>query len=80
MILIGGAIGCLMPIGRQAAPAAEAAGNPPPEKPHETKLTRWSNGHFYTDAYVNKKTIHFVVDTGATDVALTEADARMAGV
>lgn len=80
MILIGGTIGCLMPISRRAAPAAEAASSQPHETPRETKLTRWSNGHFYTDAYVNKKTIRFVVDTGATDVALTEADAHMAGI
>jgi len=79
MIPIGGAIGYLMPISRQTA-SAVAATEQTSEKPRETKLTRWSSGHFYTDAYVNKKTIHFVVDTGATDVALTEADARMAGI
>ena len=43
-------------------------------------LKREPNGHFYADAEVNNMTIHFVVDTGATGIALTRDDARRAGL
>jgi aspartyl protease family protein len=38
------------------------------------------NGHFLVDARVNGAPIRFLVDTGATVVALTQEDARAAGV
>lgn len=80
MIILGAAVGFLWPVGKQAAPAAQPNDEDSYMKPHETTLARASNGHFYTDIFVNKKMIHFVVDTGATDVALTLDDARMAGI
>jgi aspartyl protease family protein len=43
-------------------------------------LKREPNGHFYADAEVNNMTIRFVVDTGATGIALTRDDARRAGL
>jgi aspartyl protease family protein len=43
-------------------------------------LEREPNGHFYADAQVNNMTIRFVVDTGATGIALTRDDARRAGL
>ena len=43
-------------------------------------LKREPNGHFYADAEVNNMTIHFMVDTGATGIALTRDDARRAGL
>lgn len=43
-------------------------------------LQRESDGHFYVDAVVNGATIRFMVDTGASSVALTQADARRAGM
>jgi aspartyl protease family protein len=47
----------------------------------ETVLERESNGHFYTHAKVNDdELVHFVVDTGATVVALTVDDARRLGI
>lgn len=45
-----------------------------------TVIERQDNGHFFTVADVNGEPIRFVVDTGATTVALTEDDARRAGV
>lgn len=39
-----------------------------------------ANGHFFVDARVNGAPIRFLVDTGATIVALTPDDARAAGV
>ncbi len=46
----------------------------------ETSIERGPGGHFYTDASVNGSSIPFVVDTGATTVALTVESARAAGL
>ncbi len=43
-------------------------------------LQREPDGHFYADAVVNGATIRFMVDTGASSVALTQADAQRAGM
>jgi aspartyl protease family protein len=44
------------------------------------KLERQWDGHFYADAEVNGRTIHFLVDTGASVIALSRDDARRAGI
>ena len=43
-------------------------------------LQRSDDGHFYADAQVNGATVHFLVDTGATGIALSVDDARRAGL
>jgi aspartyl protease family protein len=43
-------------------------------------LPRAPEGHFYVDAMVNGTSIRFMVDTGASSVALTQADAQRAGM
>jgi aspartyl protease family protein len=43
-------------------------------------LERSFDGHFYADARVNGATIHFLIDTGATGIALSAADAQRAGL
>lgn len=43
-------------------------------------LERSFDGHFYADAQVNGATVHFLVDTGATGIALSADDARRAGL
>jgi aspartyl protease family protein len=43
-------------------------------------LDRQWDGHFYADAEVNGQTIHFLVDTGASVIALSRDDARRAGM
>jgi len=43
-------------------------------------LTRSGDGHFYAEVIVNGTPITFMVDTGATMVALTPEDAQRAGV
>jgi len=43
-------------------------------------LVRAADGHFYADAMVNGAQVHFLIDTGASMVALTSADAQRAGI
>ena len=43
-------------------------------------LERSFDGHFYADAQVNGATVHFLIDTGATGIALNVDDARRAGL
>lgn len=46
----------------------------------ETVLPRGENGHFFADASVNGAPVNFMVDTGASIIALTGADAAAAGL
>jgi aspartyl protease family protein len=59
-----------------ATPAATAMGN----GFGETVIPRSPDGHFYVDARVGAATVHFMVDTGASIVALNRSDAQAAGV
>ena len=43
-------------------------------------LTKAADGHFWAEARVNGKAVRFLVDTGATTVALTAADAQRLGM
>ena len=75
----------------EASPAAHApkkvADSPPPLDPGPAgngfarrEIVRAADGHFYLDAQVNGAQVHFLVDTGASMVALTSADAQRAGI
>ena len=83
-VVIGIAVGVLAPLRpaatAPAAPVAAAAAANVEDRPVETVLQRESNGHFFAHAEVNGNSVRFVVDTGATMVALTEEDARRVGV
>jgi aspartyl protease family protein len=46
----------------------------------KTTLLADSRGHFYTTGQINGVTIKLMVDTGATTVALSAADARAIGI
>src|SRR5689334_11373173 len=75
---------------RHRSPAsAEPEGPPTVERsadsaghaiPVQTRIRRAPNGHFFVNALVNGQPVRFLIDTGATTVALTEDDARRAGV
>jgi len=52
----------------------------PSEPPHDTELEREANGHFYVHAKVNGQLVRFIVDTGATIVALKRDDAERVGL
>ena len=43
-------------------------------------LERQPDGHFYADVQVNNMPVHFMVDTGASGIALSRDDARKAGL
>jgi aspartyl protease family protein len=73
---------------RPAAPVAEAVAAPsnaPPDMAntddaHVTAIPKAQDGHFWANATVNDKAVRFLVDTGATVVVLTEADAQRLGI
>jgi aspartyl protease family protein len=46
----------------------------------EMVVERQPNGHFYVDGTVNGQSVRFLVDTGATTVALTTEDASRVGL
>jgi len=62
----------------QTAPAAAHAG--PVATGGAASLTKAADGHFWAEARVNGKAVRFLVDTGATTVALTAADAQRLGL
>lgn len=86
MIAAGTIIGLAWPSGPSTAPAATAIGSAAArgedgeEEPRETILERSGGGHFYADVEVNGELVRFLVDTGATGVALTERDAERVGL
>ncbi|HEY0132410.1 MAG TPA: TIGR02281 family clan AA aspartic protease [Allosphingosinicella sp.] len=85
MVSAGLVIGVAWPSDRPAAPvvaamdsAAGAEGGE--DEPRETVLERSGGGHFYADVEVNGELVRFIVDTGASGVALTERDAKRVGL
>ena len=66
------------------APATVAAVAPAPAAVEpgaaSRRYARDPDGHFYVEAQVNGARVRFIVDTGASVVALTPADARRAGI
>lgn len=46
----------------------------------ETQLPRADDGHFYADVSINNASVHMLVDTGASAIALTGDDARALGL
>lgn len=83
IIVIGVGIGAMMPSrSDRVASVATAAPARKADKDRrvETVLTRRHDSHFYADADVNGQPVSFVVDTGASMVALTIDDAKRIGV
>ena len=87
-ILIGTAIGTVMPGRSNHAPASEASGDggasagavSPTEPLRELTLQRRRDGHFYIDGLVNGAETRFLIDTGASHIALTIDDAKRLGL
>ena len=94
VILIGAVIGALMPSsGGQTAGqdrihqvGSRTTDEDDPEEQAldggsvAVMLDREDDGHFYADVRVNGTPIHFLIDTGASGIALTQDDAKNAGL
>ena len=52
----------------------------PQGAPASKAILKSSDGHFWADGEVEGRSVHFLVDTGATAVALTPADAQRLGI
>jgi aspartyl protease family protein len=62
----------------EASLAAPAPAEAPP--PSEGAVPKASDGHYWADGEVNGAHVRFLVDTGATAVALTPQDAERLGI
>lgn len=93
IIAVATVVGALMPSGTPAPPAdtseiirvdtlEDRSASEPSIQPGSGTVTleRSFDGHFYADAQVNGATVHFLIDTGATGIALAADDARRAGL
>lgn len=91
-LVAGGATGLFMPGGPMAPSSATgdpATGTPEALAMNATDLPGWNDqlalprsddGHFYADVYVDGLPYQMLVDTGASMVALTGADAEAMGL
>lgn len=61
-------------------PSGEELGDPNAAASRELVLRRRSDGHFHVVAHVNGVALPFLLDTGASDVALSTDAARKIGV
>jgi aspartyl protease family protein len=72
--IVGGAtLGLFWPLSKSETPAASPSAI-------EVTLQRNSDSHFYAHADVNGHEVRFLVDTGASETALTEEDAKRVGI
>lgn len=72
--IVGGAtLGLFWPLSKSESPAASRS-------TIEVMLQRSSDRHFYAQAKVNGHEVRFLVDTGASETALTEEDAKRVGI
>jgi aspartyl protease family protein len=72
-LVAGAAVGIFWPTHREQPVASAKSGT-------EVTLQRSTDHHFYATANVNGRDIRFLVDTGASEIALTEDDARKIGI
>lgn len=65
---------------KQAVAAVAVAPAPAPASGRSLTIPRDQHGHFRVDARVDGRRVGFMVDTGASTIALTENDAGRLGV
>ena len=81
VVAIGVICGVFGTSGNRAARTADPTSQQVAGGPwRETRVRRSGDGHFYVHAMVNGQLVRFMVDTGATGVALTVRDARHVGI
>jgi aspartyl protease family protein len=59
---------------------AQLSGTPPPAARRDIVIPMSSGGHFVASGSINGKPVQFMVDTGATMVAMGQVDAQRLGV
>jgi aspartyl protease family protein len=67
----------------EAEPEASSSASSPDPAPSSDgvlDIPRSPDGHFYADVDLNGTKVHMLVDTGATEIALSRDDARSAGI
>jgi aspartyl protease family protein len=62
------------------APASVGGGGGGDAGGNKVVLSAGSGGHFFTTGQINGRSVQFVVDTGATTIALSTADAQRIGL
>ncbi|MGH6771339.1 MAG: retropepsin-like aspartic protease family protein [Xanthobacteraceae bacterium] len=84
LILLGGGVFAVRHIeATTRTPAAMTAAPAPVSSSPSARnvvLTKGRNGHFAVDARVDGRRLAFLVDTGASHIALRESDARRVGI
>lgn len=79
-LLLTGVVGAGLAIGFLWPTTPSASGVSPAVGPSEVILYRAPDKHYYAEVRVNGHAVNFMVDTGAEQIALTERDARSAGL
>ena len=76
-LAIAGTIGAGVAIGLLWPTAKHSDGS---TASSELVIARSSDHHYYADGQVNGHLVHFMIDTGASETALTEQDAKEVGI
>ncbi len=79
-VLLAKVIDGLLPAPPPPATAAVALTTQPSPPPSPASIVKAADGHYWADADVDGHRVRFLVDTGATAVALTADDARRLGI
>lgn len=72
VVAAGVGIGLLWPASRAESGGSAAV--------HELVIDRAADGHYYADVEVNGAPVRFLIDTGTTTIALSQEDAKKAGI
>lgn len=78
-LAIAGTIGLGLAIG-MLWPTPHRSGGAGSDTSAEVVISRSADHHYYADAEVNGRPVHFMIDTGASETALTEDDAKAIGI
>ena len=77
LVAIGVAVGFAVTDRAPSDPQVQVVTSP--DGTRQMRIPRSPDGHFYVHAMVNGQLVRFLVDTGATEIALTMEDAERIG-